>query len=143
MPPKNWQSCAEAFVADYEIIEADFQQYYNIDIATLKFCRYARLLVNLPMESRFFRQYVESKDWNWDKEVQSRILLMLDIISCQISNMGKKKGAKPRKPDEQFQPSYVKEAKKHAERKKKEANLEEMEDLRAIFSEKNRGVRQL
>ena len=85
-----------------------------------RFKRFCRLLVNLPIESRFMKKYIPSKDWDFDKETQSRILLMLDVISCQLSNMFKKKGIKPRKPDEQFQPDYVKEAKKEAKKQKKE-----------------------
>ncbi|MBR5495299.1 MAG: hypothetical protein IKV71_06705, partial [Psychrobacter sp.] len=69
-------------MADFEIIEADFQQYYNIDVSTLGFQRYARLLINLPLEARFIKKYVPSKDWDFDKETQSRILMMLDVISC-------------------------------------------------------------
>lgn len=130
-------------MADYEIIEADFQQYYNLDIASLKFRRYARLLVNLPMESRFVQKYLPSKDWDWDKEVQSRILQMLDIISCHLVNMHRKKGTKAIKPSEQFQPDYVKDAKKMAKESKRETAKIEQEDLAAIFEARNKDVKKL
>lgn len=130
-------------MADFEIIEADFQQYYNLDVSTLKFRRYARLLVNLPMQSRFVQKYLESKDWDWDKEVHSRILMMLDLISCQLSNMFKKKGTKPRKPAEQFQPDYVKKAKASVVRGKAEENAAINEDLKEIFEQKNNKVNKL
>lgn len=42
------------------------------------------------------------------------MLNKLDVISCQLANMFKKKGTKANKPEEQFQPDYVKEAKKKA-----------------------------
>lgn len=130
-------------MADYEIIEADFQQYYNLDIASLKFRRYARLLVNLPIESRFVQKYLPSKDWNWDKEVQSRILQMLDIISCHLVNMHRKKGTKAIKPSEQFQPDYVREAKNMAKENKRETAKREQEDLAAIFEARNNNINRL
>ena len=124
-------------MADFEIIEADFQQFYNIDVSTLRFQRFARLLINLPLEARFIKKYVPSKDWDFDKETQSRILMMLDVISCQLSNIFKKKSAKPKKPAEQFQPDYVKQAKKDAENEKKMLNKDAQEDLAELFAKRN------
>ena len=89
------------------------------------------------------KKYIPSKDWDFDKETQSRILLMLDVISCQLSNMFKKKGTKPRKPDEQFQPDYVKEAKKDAKKQKKEDSIEAQKDLAEIFENRNNKVKSL
>ena len=115
-------------MADFEIVEADFQQYYNLDVSTLGFQRYARLLINLPLESRFVQKYSPFKDWNWDKEVQSRILQMLDLISCHLVNMHRKKGTKAVKVGEQFQPDFVLEAKKALKNEKKEAAKEDQKE---------------
>lgn len=122
---------------DYGIIEADFQQFYNLDVARIGFQRYARLLLNLPIEARFIQKYREAKDWDWDKEVNSRILLRLEEIECALANMFRKKGVKPVKPNEQFQPDYVKTAKKHATEHRKEENKQLNEDLKAIFEKRN------
>lgn len=130
-------------MADFEILEADFQQYYSLDISSLGFRRYARLLLNLPLESRFVQKYIPGKDWGWDKEVQSRILMELDLISCQLSNMFRKKGTKPRKPMEQFQPDYVKEAKEGVKGKKKAINEEAQKDLAEIFEKRNNNVKNI
>lgn len=130
-------------MADYEIIEADFQQYYNLDVATLGFCRYARLLANLPMGSRFIQKYSPFRDWDWDKEVQSRILQMLDLISCHLVNMNRKKGTKAMKVQEQFQPDYVREAKKQLKSDKKETNKEVQEDLAKIFESRNKDAKKM
>lgn len=89
------------------------------------------------------RKYLPSKDWDWDKETQSRILMMLDVISCQLSNMFKKKGTKPRKPSEQFQPDYVKEAKKEAQGQKRVLNKDAQKDLAEIFEKRNSKVKNL
>lgn len=125
-------------MADFEIIEADFQQYYGLDVISVKFRRFARLLLNLPVTSRFIQKYTPSKDWDFDKETRSRILMELDIISCQISNLFKKKGAKARKPDKQFQPKYVEQAKKDAEKEKKAENMAIQDNLAEIFEKRNK-----
>ena len=95
------------------------------------------------MESRFMQKYIPSKDWDWDKETQSRILMQLDIISCQLSNIFKKRGTKPRKPSEQFQPDYVKEAKKEAKGGKREMNEEIQKDLAEIFEKRNNKTKKM
>lgn len=130
-------------MADFEIIEADFQQFYNLDVMSLGFQRYARLLVNLPMESRFIQKYSPFKDWDWDKEVQSRILQMLDLISCHLVNMNRKKGTKALKVSDQFQPDYVKEAKKDVKKQKKETAATDQEELASIFEKRNSEVKEL
>lgn len=89
------------------------------------------------------QKYIPSKDWDWDKETRSRILMELDLISCQLSNMFKKKGTKPRKPEEQFQPDYVKEAKKEVQGQKKVVNEEAQKDLAEIFEKRNNKVKSI
>lgn len=89
------------------------------------------------------RKYLPSKDWDWDKETQSRILMMLDVISCQLSNLFKKKGAKPRKPADQFQPDYVVKAKKEAQGQKKVINKDAQKDLAELFEKRNNKVNDL
>ena len=130
-------------MADFEIIEADFQQYYHLDVATLKFRRYARLLINLPMESRFIQKYSPFKDWNWDKEMQSQILHTLDSIATMYANSHRKKGTKALKAPVQAQPDYVEKAKKEAKNKKKEENELDQLDLTEIFEKRNNKVNKL
>lgn len=128
---------------DAEIIEADFQQYYHLELWPLirsKFARYCRLLLHLPLESRFVQKYCESKDWDWDKEVQSRILHELNAISCQLSNMLRKEGKAPRKMDEQFQPDYVKKAKEKTRQTKPGQaaySKEDMEEIKKFWANYN------
>lgn len=103
---------------EYEVIIADFQQYYNLDVRPIiqhEFRRFSVLLLQLPPESRFMQKIIPSRDWNWDKEVQSRILQTLDAILCQLANLFRKSGQESLKPGEQFQPDYVKRAKEEAQ----------------------------
>lgn len=130
-------------MADFEIIEADFQQYYNLDISTLKFRRYARLLANLPSESRFVQKYSPFKDWNWDKEVQSQILHSIDTIATLYVNANRKKGTKPAKAPELVQPDYVADAKKQVKKRKVENNKEYLAEIEEIFKERNNKVKEI
>ena len=87
-----------------------------------------------------------AKDWNWDREVQSRILAKLDELACMFANSHKKKSAKKAEPAEQFQPDYVKKAKEEVEKKKKEKlkkSEEEMEQIRNFWQARNRKVKML
>ena len=124
-------------MADFEIIEADFQQFYNLDVGKLKFQRYARLLINLPRESRFIQKYLDFKDWTWEKEVQSQILRAIEAFTAVYVNSNRKKGTKKAKVPDLMEPDYVKQAKKNFEKRKKENLADEKEHLRRIFEEKN------
>lgn len=89
-----------------------------------------------------------ARDWNWDKEVQSRILAKLDEIACMFANSHKKKNAKKVEPAEQFQPDYVKRVKKQAAEKKKEAekakyNEEEMAKIKSFWQQRYKKVKML
>lgn len=130
-------------MADFEIIEADFQQYYNIDVSKLGFQRYARLLINLPEESRFIRKISPFQDWNWDKEIQSQILHTLDIIAVQYANSHRKKGSVAIKIPQQIQPEYVKKAKKDATSNKKDDNRKIQKDLSEIFERRNNRIKKV
>ena len=129
-------------MASYELIEADFQQYYNLDVSRLlygDFRRCLRLMGNLPPTARLMTKISPFKQWQWDDEVKSQILHTLDMISCQISNMGKKKGAKPNKPRKQLQPDYVEKAKKEISKKQKEANSNYAQELADFWEKRNNG----
>lgn len=67
----------------------------------------------------------------------------LDVISCQLSNMFRKKGTKPRKPSDQFQPDYVKEAKKEIKREKAISNKDSQQELAEIFEKRNNQVKSI
>jgi len=130
-------------VADFEIIEADFQQFYTLDVTTIGFRRYARLLVNLPPESRFVQKCSPFKDWSWDKEVQTQILHAIDMFSAMYANAHRKKGSQPIKAPEVVQPDYVIEAKKKAKEAKREQNGVEQKELAELFNKRNNKVKDI
>ena len=122
---------------NFALVEADFQQYYNIDLDLLYsdgetgYLRYARLFSQLPPTSRIMRKLVPANSWEWNDEVQSRILAKLDSINTNIYNSNRKKGSKAEKPDPQFQPDYVKEVKDEflEQQKRKEADVDQMREF--------------
>lgn len=130
-------------MADFEIIEADFQQFYNIDISKLKFRRYARLLTNLPANARMVQKYSPLKDWDWDKEMQAQILLAIDSLTTLYVNANKKKGAKKLEAPELVQPEYVKNAKEMMAQEKKKTSAYIQQDLEALFSAHNNKIKEL
>ena len=130
-------------MADFEIIEADFQQFYSIDVSTLGFRRYARLLINLPPESRFIQKISPFKDWTWDKEMQSQILHTLDTLVIQYANAHRKKGSPAIKIPPQIQPDYVSQAKKEVKKNKRDDNREKQKDLAEIFEKRNQKVKKI
>ena len=73
-----------------------------------------------------------SKDWDWDKETQSLILMKLDEIHCSFINANREKGKPKAKPEKKWQPDYVTEAKEQLEKERaKERRLSE-EQIQAI-----------
>lgn len=69
--------------------------------------------------------------WQWNDEVQSRILFYLGSINSILFNTNRKKGQKAVQADEQFQPTYVKQAKQDLEdaKKRKEADIKQAKDF--------------
>lgn len=136
-------------MAEFSIVEADFQQYYTINLEhylhTMKsthkgFKRFARLLQNLPEQSRVMRRFNPLKDWDWDKEIQSQILLALNRLEAMYVNSHKKKGARAVKEPVQTQPDYVKKVKEEYEKNQKaskEITEDEMPDFEAFWKARN------
>lgn len=120
----------------FSLVEADFQQFYNIDLeeycqSQTGFLRYARLFSELPSNSRVMKKLWPIVSWEWNDEVQSRILYKLDTIAATLYNTNRKKGQKAQQVEEQFEPDYVKQAKKDFEEAKRqeEADIEQAKDF--------------
>ena len=121
---------------DFALVEADFQQYYHLNLLNevpidsdgkrTGFLRYARLFSNLPAESRIMREYDPMGGWSWNDEVQSRILAKIEAVEVALYNINRKKNAKPIEPSPQFEPDYVKRAKKNHEKREKAEKAERL-----------------
>lgn len=135
-------------VDHHDELEADFQQYYglNFDKELEKDAmRTSRLFAQLPQGARTFIAIYPAAEWNWNKETQSRILAKLDYILVTLQNIFRdKKRGSAAKPDEQWQPDYVKEAKEEVVRQKRQKlSDEELEELKNYFRHRNDQARYL
>ena len=124
-------------------MEADFQQYYGINLEESlrpNFPRLSRLFTQLPETSRTMMAINPLKDWNWDKETQSLILGKLDQLTVILTNMFRGKGKPPVKLAEQWQPEYVKEAKEEGKKRlsaSKRISDEQMEAIKRFWKARN------
>jgi hypothetical protein len=139
-------------VEDFGLVEADFQQYYHLNLNSqyrtmvaegIGFLRYARLFENLPAISRIMVKYNPSGSWSWENEAQSRILMKISEVADTLYNTNRKKGAKPAKPDKQFQPEYVEKAKKDYLKwqKKQQNDKEDSEAMKLFWQSRNPEVK--
>lgn len=98
--------------------------------------------MQLQAQSRTMTAINPARDWSWEKETQSRILMKLDEVACVLVNTNLKKGKKRAKPDEQFQPDYVKDAKEEARKKQKKQKFtdEEMDQIKAFWQKRNPNI---
>ena len=97
-----------------DLLEADFLQFYNVDICDIANSRIESLIINLPSESRFIRSLAPEIEWSWSDEMLSRILLAIESLTeIIIKTQPRKKGRhQPKLPElKQFQPEYVRLAK--------------------------------
>lgn len=137
---------------EFALVEADFQQYYQLDLETYctdvlnkgrGFLRYVRLFANLPSKSRIMLKLAPAGGWSWRDETMSRILTELSAIKAITFNSNRTKSQKPMKPDEQFQPEEVKVAKdEYVEWQKEQKNQPEDADAtRAFWQARNPDVK--
>lgn len=128
---------------EFDLVEADFQQYYQLDVTKLPFRKYARLFANLPVESRVIKKLAPTANWTWRDETLSRILRELEILNAAFFNANRSKGTKPEKAGEQFQPEDVKKAKEayKLEQENKEKDEVELKRMRAFWAARNPEVK--
>ena len=146
MLPKSWQSSAAAFVEEFSLVEADFQQYYHLNLLEAcpyadgrrsGFLRYARLFENLPVESRIFRKLLPAASWTWHDETLSEILRELNTLTTITYNMNKRKTAPTAKVMKKFEPDYVAETRERLEKEKKAQQAEEQAELKEFWQQLN------
>jgi hypothetical protein len=134
-------------VEDFELVEADFQQYYSIDLDSYYknklsqgkgFWRYSRLFSELPLDSRIIKKTSPTESWQYDQEWQMLTLQQLRDIYSILYNTNRKKGSKTYKPDEPFQPDYMKKAREEYQKMKKESD--DIDDDSKRFWQERTGI---
>lgn len=107
-------------------LEADFQQYYHLDIATVPRARAARLLFQLPAESRVFRSIRPELNWGWQETLLNKIWYDMELLVWSKTEDATKKH--PQYKPLPFVPSFLKLNAKDA--KEYEAHdLDEIKDI--------------
>ena len=85
-------------------LEADFQQYYGLDIAKVDKERASRLACQLPRQSRVLIAMDQANLWSNSDIELIQIANGIETIKWQLANQGRKKGRtsppKPYIPDE-------------------------------------------
>ena len=71
-------------------LEADYQQYYNLDIYTAPRDKSARLLFQLPKDCRTYVKIEPSNQWSWDSEMLRHIMLWTHTLVWQKAAPSKK-----------------------------------------------------
>lgn len=90
----------------FDELEADFQQYYGLDIALVKPARAARLLFQLPRNSRVYVALSPSNQWGWDEILASKSNYLLETLVWMKTKDAQKKA--PRNRPKPFVPEFMK-----------------------------------
>lgn len=133
----------------YSLVEADFQQYYHIDLEQYiknrkqGFLRYARLFFNLPKESRIVTKYAPGASWSYTESALSLVLHKLDVLATMYSNANRKKGAaaqKAPKIEDRYLPEQIRVLESEArerERKKNEITGDDAVNIADFWKARN------
>lgn len=89
-------------------LEADFQQYYHLDIADVKPARAARLLFQLPQGCRVYAAIEPATQWGFFENFQNRMVFLLETIVWQNGYDPKKKALHKAKQPKLFVPDFLK-----------------------------------
>jgi hypothetical protein len=116
----------------FDELEADFQQYYSLDVALVKPARAARLMYQLPKKCRLFTIINPAVQWGWREVLANRTNYLLDTIIWQNSNEGVKKHKQTAKP-EQWLPEFMKGVQNTPESEK-----HTVDDIKAILARPRR-----
>jgi hypothetical protein len=90
----------------FDELEADFQQYYNLDVAFVKPARAARLMYLLPKTCRLFTIINPAVQWGWREVLQNKANHQLDVLIWQNANEGVKKHKQSAYP-QPFVPEFM------------------------------------
>ena len=75
----------------FDELEADFQEYYNLDIALVDKARAARLLFQLPSKSRTFVKQKPELQWGYEELFANKMVFYLETLVWQKSKDAAKK----------------------------------------------------
>jgi len=90
----------------FDELEADFQEYYNLDIAQVKSERAARLLFQLPHKSRVYTAISPANTWGWEEVLANKTAHLLELLVWMKTKDAQKRS--PRNKPRPFVPEFMK-----------------------------------
>lgn len=120
---------------EFEVLEADFQQYYGIDLIKMLrnggFSRFCRLAINLPQQSRFYVKLYPEVQWTWQEELLSNIFMAITNFNVDYHNANRAKGNPAVKRIEKpFRPNYDKpEHEKDLEKERRKQQVKKAKEF--------------
>lgn len=127
---------ASTYAKHYDELEADFQQYYNLDISTIKNSRASRLMFQLPHNSRTFKKINPASEWGWKELYLAKAVDGINTLIWMNSKDAKNKSKRPKTviPD-----SIMKEFKKaNSNNSATSQNNMTVEDMKAYLNRPRR-----
>jgi len=109
-------------------LEADFQQFYNLDIAEVPRARAARLLAQLPSESRVFRTMRPELNWGWQETLLNKMWYDLELLVWSKTEDATKKH--PRYKPMPYVPDFLKLNAKES----REYEAHDLDDIKSILT---------
>lgn len=78
----------------FDQLEADFQQYYNLDVEQVPAPRAARLMFQLPRTGRVFTILDPTNHWGWLEVLLNKLNYNVEILAWQNTKDAQKKPPK-------------------------------------------------
>ena len=125
-------------ISHFDELEADFQETYNLDIATVPASRAARLMFQLPRKSRLFRKLYPEGQYDEMDMVAIAQMNSLSFLAWTKTKAAAKKGAKPPKP---YLPPAIEKAQKKANLAKKDVKVMSVDDVKALLARPRTAVK--
>lgn len=119
----------------FDELEADFQQYYNLDISQVPRARAARLLYQLPQNCRTFCKIEPANQWGWREILLNKANYTLELLAWQNTQDATKKP--PRNIPKPFIPDFMRNVDKTRTMSKDSVALD-VDDMREFLSRPRR-----
>lgn len=121
----------------FDEIEADFQQYYNLDVAQVPAPRAARLMFQLPRTGRVFTKLDPTNHWGWLEVLLNKLNYSVEILAWQNTKDAQKKP--PRNAPKLYVPEFMKDI-LGAAAMTKDAAPKPVKDMKAFLARPRKAI---
>ena len=117
----------------FDELEADFQQYYNLNIELVPNKRAARLLFQLPPNCRVFTKIQPAVQWGWSENLANKMVYLLETLVWMKTKDAQKK--MPKNRPRMFRPDFMPPLSEPGEIAK-DATVHDTDDIAEILARK-------